>query len=1201
MFNKNPTMQRLIIFISILTFLFQCNLLSAKEYRITIKGKTFKNASIASEAGLKTTVSGIQEIFADKPEQIILELQDFFPFEGTELDQTVVLNAINLLSPDAKIYAGSKESDVEITTSIPIYRGKISDSESVNLCFTPGGIVGNFQIADNNYTIKPEEPATFTSDNQSHLVQMVKAPDCADNWCQTDVSTIPDEITELMAKSGEPQLKSSNLTPLTIEIALETNYKTYESFGKDSLKTAAHLLSVIAGVSKIYEDQVNVNLKVVYMKIWTTPNDPYTGNNSTVAGFAEILNALKSKWENDNIQVNKDAVIFISSQLNGGISFLDGLCTQNNSYFIGSDEVHLIAHELGHLIGSPHTHNCSWPVGPNGSLAPIDFCYYVEGDCENENVINTEGTLMSYCSDRSNLFHPVVKAFIRGKAELKTCISSIPSATYTIKGSVKDGEKGIPNVLISPGDGSFATTDTNGYFSIQLPSGRYYFTAYLENYSISPIGKSKYGISVILAASDLNNINFTALKVNADQFESDNLLAEAKEIIADGSIQQHTFHFTGDIDFLKFNAVAGQTYLIYFHGDEGKISPTISLFDSNGSNKIIENNGTPFIEWKASESATYYLKTIGRAGNYGISIGNNPFKKVVTNIPRITDQATDWCDFDQDGDFDIVLSGVIPYKEATNSIFINNNNQFIQVNLEKSFKAKWCDFNNDGNFDIVDIHKIITNQNNGWQVQGVFEKSLYNDWGVSFDIGDIDKDGDMDIVTQRHVLSNPIIFIYYNENGVLTENKTQLSGANYGKIKLVDFDLDGDQDIVLAGSIIVPTERPPLLEAPTFKIYENNAGIFTEKKINIEPVFDNPDFAFADFDNDGDLDLAISGKTASGSIVSKIYQNENGIYMDIKAPLTGCRFATMRWFDDDNDGDLDLMIAGRISYDFLFKNGGQINNKSITKIYQNKGNNVFEEAFFNSMLPEIWGEISVLDFDNDNSLDISYISKEEALAWGSNLVLMKNESSIKNSPPIAPANLKTQPGELKTIFSWSAATDDKTPSAGLTYNLRIGTSPGKADILSPLSNLKTGKRLVVNTGNAGYLLNKTIINLKPGTYYWSVQSIDNSYVGSEWAPEQTFTVKSGTTGLFGLKTGENEISVYPNPTTGEIFIEFGEITQNSVEVTVMNLNGATILKKQVNSQTRININLLGQAAGVYFVNLNNGNKSSKFKIVLLDQ
>src|SRR5690606_19866260 len=52
----------------------------------------------------------------------------------------------------------------------------------------------------------------------------------------------------------------------------------------------------------------------------------------------------------------------------------------------------VLTHELGHNIGSPHTHSCSWPGGA------IDDCYEVEGGCSpGPDPGPAGGTIMSYC------------------------------------------------------------------------------------------------------------------------------------------------------------------------------------------------------------------------------------------------------------------------------------------------------------------------------------------------------------------------------------------------------------------------------------------------------------------------------------------------------------------------------------------------------------------------------------------------------------------------------------------------------------------------------------------------------------------------------------------------------------------------------------------------------------------------------------
>lgn len=78
--------------------------------------------------------------------------------------------------------------------------------------------------------------------------------------------------------------------------------------------------------------------------------------------------------------------------------------------------------------------------------------------------------------------------------------------------------------------------------------------------------------------------------------------------------------------------------------------------------------------------------------------------------------------------------------------------------------------------------------------------------------------------------------------------------------------------------------------------------------------------------------------------------------------------------------------------------------------------------------------------------------------------------------------------------------------AGLSYNLRIGTTPGGQDICAAAADSATGYRRVVNIGNVQKNLSWTLKTpLPPRTYYVGVQSIDSVFAGSIWK-EMTLTV-----------------------------------------------------------------------------------------------
>src|SRR6185369_13823427 len=140
-----------------------------------------------------------------------------------------------------------------------------------------------------------------------------------------------------------------------------------------------------------------------------------------------------------------------------------------------------------------------------------------------------------------------------------------------------------------------------------------------------------------------------------------------------------------------------------------------------------------------------------------------------------------------------------------------------------------------------------------------------------------------------------------------------------------------------------------------------------------------------------------------------------------------------------------------------------------------------------------WG-----DYDNDGRLDF--------LLTGSGITqLWRNDMPVaSNAPPAAPTGLSSTLSGATVSLSWNPPADDLTPSTGLNYNLRIGTTPGASDVLAPMA-LTDGLRLLPVVGNAQAGTN-AVMNLPFGRYYWSVQAVDTSFAGSPFAVEQQFTI-----------------------------------------------------------------------------------------------
>ncbi len=69
-----------------------------------------------------------------------------------------------------------------------------------------------------------------------------------------------------------------------------------------------------------------------------------------------------------------------------------------------------------------------------------------------------------------------------------------------------------------------------------------------------------------------------------------------------------------------------------------------------------------------------------------------------------------------------------------------------------------------------------------------------------------------------------------------------------------------------------------------------------------------------------------------------------------------------------------------------------------------------------------------------------------------------------------------------------------------------------------------GTRLLPQMGNAGERTSYTLKDLPAGTYYWSVQAIDNGFAGSTFSSEGMFTVAFGDIGAGMPDVGNSSVA-----------------------------------------------------------------------------
>src|SRR6266511_3806660 len=304
-----------------------------------------------------------------------------------------------------------------------------------------------------------------------------------------------------------------------------------------------------------------------------------------------------------------------------------------------------------------------------------------------------------------------------------------------------------------------------------------------------------------------------------------------------------------------------------------------------------------------------------------------------------------------------------------------------------------------------------------------------------------------------------------------------------------DYDNDGRLDILLSGYSSA--------YGNIARVYHNDGGgSFSDVNAGL-PGIEYSSVAWGDYDNDGRLDILLAGSSSTGDIARVYHNHGNGSFTNINAGLPGMHWGSVGWGDYDNDGQLDILISGPFS-----------GYAESTRIYHNNGNGTFTDI--NAGLPGVdagtaaWG-----DYDNDGQLDILLTGNNNGAALAR---VYRNTTNVANTAPSAPSGLAASLYGPSATLSWTAASDAETPASGLTYNLRVGTTPGGSDVVGPMADTSSGFRRVAQLGNTDQRRSWTIGGLTPGqTYYWSAQAVDSAFAGSSLAGEGSFTIKYSPT------------------------------------------------------------------------------------------
>ena len=438
-----------------------------------------------------------------------------------------------------------------------------------------------------------------------------------------------------------------------------------------------------------------------------------------------------------------------------------------------------------------------------------------------------------------------------------------------------------------------------------------------------------------------------------------------------------------------------------------------------------------------------------------------------------------WGDYDGDGDYDLAYCFFGPkchcYTVHGNTRVYRNDGGELTDTGEEALSADgthaaWGDCDSDGDIDLA-LHgveegldenrrsAILLNEGGALADSGARLKAMA-DATVAW--GDFDNDGAADLAIVGFDPTFGRGFnVYRNDEGLLFD--LQLDQFLYEQWHFAwgDCDNDGDMDFMVLGSRC--NAEPPTYEMVSEIRRNDGGGVFTGIDTGLHGTLGGCG-AWGDYDADGDLDLAIAGDGPGDGLFCRVYRNDGaGRFTDIHADLVGIWRGAVAWGDYDNDGDLDLAVAGADRSEEASYYAGTC------RLYRNDAGTFADSGF--SLIGASDCSLAWCDYDDDGDLDLTVAGSD---ADGHAVLrIYRNEHRWKNTPPGAPARLDAVVLSDGAEFSWEAAVDVETPSPGLTYNLRVGTSPEACDVMSPMSLIggsRDGRRLVPAMGNVQHNL-----------------------------------------------------------------------------------------------------------------------------------
>lgn len=423
---------------------------------------------------------------------------------------------------------------------------------------------------------------------------------------------------------------------------------------------------------------------------------------------------------------------------------------------------------------------------------------------------------------------------------------------------------------------------------------------------------------------------------------------------------------------------------IKLHGDSMNINGLgtwIEIYYSSGKKQVWENSPYRGYLSTSEEKAHFGLGRVTKVDSALIKWPNGLMERLI-DLP--TDQLLKVT----------IENGRIPYnwsnpqqagksllKEVTGAVnvnFIHPETDFVDFNIQKLLPHKFSeygpalaagDLDGNGLDDLIsggssqNSMQLFLQMKDGTFVQKPLQSGAnlvsktWDDMGIL--LFDADGDGDLDLLICSGGYENESNSSAYRDHFYVNDGKgnfTENIGAipvnmvSKGCVRAADFDQNGDLDLFISGRVD-PGNYPKPVSSFIYRNDSKNGEIkFTDITNEVAPGLSKIglvcDALFTDFNNDGWMDLVLAGEW----MPLTFFANEKGVYRNV-TPQTGTENQLGWWNsitagDFDNDGDIDY-IAGNLGLNSYYRASPQYPVSIYAKDFDNNGS---YDAFTSSYL-----------------------------------------------------------------------------------------------------------------------------------------------------------------------------------------------------------------------------------------------------------